>query len=232
MGAVVRIFFLTAFSYLLFSSTSIASDWTLVREARDDTDITLYTRVIEDSQLKAFRGITRTRADFARVLSVLLDMEKMPEWFYRCREARLVSIDEEHNAGIGYILLDGIWPVQDRDIVTYGTLEQDPDTLTVLLRASAKPDALPPVEGVVRMPELAAHWRVTPLPDGWTEIELTGHAHPGGAIPLWMANMVVNMLPRMTLGNLHKRLAEPGSIRSLDEIQGGFILDHLQLPGS
>ncbi len=217
----------------LYSEAQAAAadaNWNLVHQATNPKDVTLYTQDIEGSPLKAFRGITHSRADFKTILSVLLDMENMPAWFYRCTEAHLVSIDADANSGVGYIRLKGIWPVQDRDIATYGTLTQDADSLSVLLTATAAPTALPKMAGAVRIPELAAHWRVTPADDGWTEIELTGHAHPGGAIPVWIANMVVHMLPRLTLNNLHKRLAEPGSIRSLDEIQGGFILDGLRMP--
>lgn len=232
----------TGLSHLLVRSTMLLfvisashiataeTQWDSVHQATHPEEITLYTRDIEGSPLKAFRGVTHSKADLKTILSVLLDMENMPAWFYRCTEARLVSIDTETNTGIGYIRLKGIWPVQDRDIATYGTLTQDAESLSVLLTATAAPTALPEEPDAVRIPELAAHWRVTPADDGWTEIELRGHAHPGGAIPVWMANMVVHMLPRLTLNNLHKRLAEPGSIRSLDEIQGGFILDSLRMP--
>jgi len=42
-----------------------------------------------------------------------------------------------------------------------------------------------------------------------TRIEMIGNGDPGGAIPLWLANSVVTILPKESFKNLRDHLADP-----------------------
>lgn len=179
-----------------------AAEWQL---ASHEPGLTLYTRTVAGQDLKDFRGVVRVKAPMRQVVQVLADADSMPQWFFNLREARFLELNGNDNSFL-YFVIKGMWPVSDRDAVVRLHLEQDAKTLALTLSATAAPDHYPPMRNRVRMPRLLASWTVTPVSATETDIRLDGHADPGGAIPVWMANLVVVELPRVTLKNLRKRL--------------------------
>lgn len=186
----------------LLVQTVSAAEWQL---ASHEPGLTLYTRTVDGQDLKDFRGVLRVKAPMRNVVQMLADADSMPQWFFNMREARLLEINGNDNSFL-YFVIKGMWPVSDRDAVVRLHLQQDAKTLALTFTATAAPDHYPPMRNRVRMPRLLASWVVTPVSATETEVRLDGHADPGGSIPVWMANLVVVELPRVTLRNLRQRL--------------------------
>jgi hypothetical protein len=197
---------LSLLALLLPLQTAVAADdWQVVSH---ETGLTLYTRSVQGQALKDFRGVLRVRAPMRDVVRTLVDVDAMPQWFFNMREVRLLDIGESSHL---YFVIKGFWPVSDRDAVLQLQLSQDPKTLVLTLAGTAAPDYYPPMRERVRMPQLLSSWTVTPLSATETEIRFDGHADPGGSIPLWVANLVVVQLPKVTLHNLRSRLQGPSA---------------------
>lgn len=197
---------LSVLALLLPLNAAVAADgWQVVSH---ETGLTLYTRSVEGQALKDFRGVLRVRASMRDVVRTLVDVDAMPQWFFNMQEARLLDIGGAEGSHL-YVVLKGFWPVSDRDAVLQLQLSQDPKTLVLSLTGTATPDYYPPMRERVRIPQLLSSWTVTPLSATETEIRFDGHADPGGRIPLWVANLVVVQLPRVTLHNLRGRLQNP-----------------------
>lgn len=182
-----------------------AGDWELANQ-RDG--ITVWTRAIPGAPLKDFRGRMVVDKPLDAVVAGVADAPTYPEWFFQMREARILegkSLDEVYV----YMVIGGIWPVSDRDAVARAVVSQDPRTLAVKMMALATPDKIPPVPGRVRMPKMQSGWELTPLSATRTQVDLIGNADPGGMIPLWLANSVVQVMPRETLKRLRKQLDKP-----------------------
>lgn len=185
-----------------FSSVAVADSWVL---ANDKDGIRVETRVVKGQDLKDFRGSMTVPHDMKTVVSVLANVERMPQWFYMLREARMLS-DITDDKQFAYMVIKGIWPVGDRDAVTEISASQDPKTHALTMLASAAPKHLPYKDGLVRIPRMKSSWQVTPLGPNQTKVQLNGNADPGGAIPVWLANMVVTTMPRETLVGLRMEL--------------------------
>lgn len=183
-----------------------ATEWQLVSH---EPGMTLYTRMVEGQDLKDFRGVLRVQASMRQVAHMLADADHMPQWFFNMKEARFLEINGPDQSFL-YFVIKGLWPVSDRDAVVRLHVQQDPRTLVLKLLASAAPEHYPPMRNRVRMPRLLASWTLTPLSATSTEVRLDGQADPGGSIPVWMANLVVEELPRVTLRNLRQRLESQG----------------------
>jgi hypothetical protein len=200
---------LPALCFFLFGTLLMlpvrAAEWQL---ASHEPGLTLYTRTVAGQDLKDFRGVVRVQAPMRHVVQVLVDADSMPQWFFNMREARLLEINGKGNSFM-YFVIKGLWPVSDRDAVVRLQLEQDAKTLALTFAATAVPEHYPPMRNRVRISRLLASWTITPVSATETDIRLDGHADPGGAIPVWMANLVVVELPRVTLKNLRKRLESP-----------------------
>lgn len=170
--------------------------------------ITVWTRTIPGAPLKDFRGRIDLDLPLDVVVAGVTDAPTYPEWFFQMREARIIEGRSLSDAYV-YFVIGGIWPVSDRDAVARAEVHQDPRTLAVSMMVLATPQHIPPVPGRVRMPRMKSGWELTPLSPTRTRVELIGNADPGGMIPLWLANSVVQMMPRETLKRLRKQLDQP-----------------------
>lgn len=190
---------------LLLMGTVSATEWEL---ASDRDGITVWTRTIPGAPLKDFRGRMVIDKPLDAVAAGVTDTATYPEWFFQMREARILEGSSMEDVYV-YFVIGGIWPVSARDAIARATVTQDPKTLAIRMIADATPDKIPPVPGLVRMPGLKSGWELTPLSPTRTQLELIGNADPGGMIPLWLANSVVQVMPRETLKRLRRQLEKP-----------------------
>lgn len=181
--------------------------WELTRDGEFRNEVSTWSRSIPDHQIKAFRGRVDVPHSLLEVLSVLADIERYPKWVFQCDRA-------EHLSSLGddvvYLHIRGIWPVDDRDVVTRSRILQDPETYAVTIHSWADDSATHPLpKKTVRMPELENLFILEPLSDGWTRVTFQTFVDPGGSIPKWLANFVSTRAPLDTLRDLIKRLKLP-----------------------
>lgn len=227
----MRLIFSLLVAGLLAMASAGATEWELASE-RDG--ITVWTRTIPGAPLKDFRGRMVIDKPLDAVAAGVTDTATYPEWFFQMREARILEGGSMNDVYV-YFVIGGIWPVSARDAVARATVTQDPKTLAIRMIADATPDKIPPAQGLVRMPGLKSGWELTPLSPTRTQIELIGNADPGGMIPLWLANSVVQVMPRETLKRLRKQLdkpkyAKPDALFNADPLLREFRAS-IRLPG-
>lgn len=199
--------FIVFLALLLAGFGANAADWEL-----DSTrnGIVSYTRSVPGQQTLDFRAVVRIKADMLTTVSALVDVERMPDWFYHMKETKVLSATDLNNLYV-YMVVEGLGPVIDRDVVVKAEVWQDPISMELSLEAnSVGYKEMPEQGGKVRIPFMTAGWRIKPITSDITEVELTGSADPGGAIPVWVANQVVTLLPRESLDKLRKNLGKSG----------------------
>ncbi|MFZ5600973.1 MAG: START domain-containing protein [Pseudomonadota bacterium] len=173
--------------------------------------LSVYTKHIEGAPIKSFRAEMIAEAPFQLVMSVLEDVQHYPDWFHLCRSYEVLQGSMKEGEYIGYYVVEAPWPLKDRDVYVKNRMSQDPETQTVTILTDAVPDFMPVKEEFTRVPEVYGRWTVRPVDSEHTYVEFIGHGHPGGIIPLWVANLVVTDVPKKTFENLRslfeKRLA-------------------------
>lgn len=203
--AALLLFSLSPLPAVAAEKTAAVPAWDLVG---DSHGIRIWTRMIPGAPLKDFRGVMEVSYPLDVVVAAVTDVASYPEWFFQMREARLVEGKSLDDAYV-YFMIAGLWPVSDRDAVVKASVAQDPQTLAVSMRADGAPKKIPAVKGRVRMPSMHSGWTLTPLSPTRTQIELIGNADPGGWVPLWMSNSVVQLMPKETLKRLRRQLEQP-----------------------
>jgi hypothetical protein len=190
---------------LCWSVQALAADWEPVGE-RDG--ISVWTRRLPGAELKDFRGRMDVDKPLAAVVAALTDFPAYTQWFLHMREVKVLESHALTEVFI-YFVVDGVWPVSDRDAVARAEVSQDSHTLAIRMMLVAAPQKIPPVPGRVRMPALRSGWELTPLSPTATRVEVIGSADPGGMIPLWLANAAAVIMPRATLRELRRQLEAP-----------------------
>lgn len=191
---------------LLTTLPATAQDWQLASRAGQRGDVTVYVKPVPGNPLKAFKGIIEVPQPMLSVMAVMGDIDRYPEWVFQCSGAEMRP--DEWGRDVIRILIQGIWPVSDRDGVARSTIKQNPETLAITIHSRDVDDVFPPQDGYVRLPGLDNTFLMEPLDDGWTRITFQTFVDPGGYIPAWLANLVATRAPTYSLTRMAVLLKE------------------------
>ena len=214
-------FIATLLATVVFSLPAFSADtgWELDKED-DDIGLKIYTRAVEGSNLKEFKGEMLVETRLSSLAALLLDGKSAPKWMHNCEKFEVVEQFDPQTAVV-YFINGAPWPVSDRDAVIHSTMTQDPDTLAVTADIKALPERLPLDDDYVRIPKMKGGWKFTPAEDGKINVVYQVHAEPGGGLPSWLANAVVVDTPYNTMKNMLEMLKKDDyKYASVD-----FILD-------
>lgn len=183
-----------------------AADWEL---AKDDTKngIQVFTRVIEGSPLKEFRGVAKVPASITGAMALVNNHAAGPEWIQDCKELKTLERPSATES-IFYMVTAAPWPVKDRDSVIKSTMSQDPETLVSRYDMVIKNDVMDKQKGRIRITEMHGSWVFTPVDKNTTEITYQAHADPAGSLPNWLVNSLVVDMPYTTLKNMQTKVLE------------------------
>lgn len=196
MRLLIALLFTTLFS---INSQAATTEWELELE-EDKAELKIYTRKIEGSSLKEFKGEMLVDTTLSTIVALMLDSDAAPKWMHQCEKFEVVERVEEHHLIIHFI--NGApWPVSDRDAVVSSKMYQNPETLEVRIDVKALTDYLPEDDDFVRIPRMAGFWSFTPQADK-VLVRYQVHAEPGGSLPAWLANSVVVDTPQYTMLNM------------------------------
>ncbi|HPR33479.1 MAG TPA: hypothetical protein PLK12_15375 [Prolixibacteraceae bacterium] len=178
-------------------------DW---EKVYDKNGVTVYTRTTERSPFKEFRGETILETTPELLKNIVCDVEKAPEWQYRTAEARLF---EREGDTIRYFYRAET-PSFLKSRVAYLKLEILSGSLPgeIILKINNIDPVEPVPESAIVMPFNEGFWKLTPVEKGKTRVILQMLAEPGGALPAWLANLVVVETPVSMFAKLRERIRE------------------------
>ena len=169
---------------------------------KDRNNIKVYTKHVEASKMKAIKAICVIDAPLNTCVAVLRDVEHLNELFPDCQKASKVEQSCCHQ--IHYLELDAPWPVSDRDGAYKLDYEYNAEEDAVLINAKTVPDRYPIQDKFVRLTEGTGTWKFKRLSPTQTEVHYFYHGDPGGNIPEWLANSVVEESPFNMFLNFQK----------------------------
>lgn len=180
-----------------------AAEW---QRTGSEDGVVLETREVADSSLPEFRGTAVLDAPLYEIAAVIDDIDRFCEWQKRCVLAKqLQRINDGER--VFYTRTEVPWPLQDRDTVLLGKVSGLPEGQDVWVRfASVADPRWPAKDGVVRMPSVRGHFRLTRIDEMHTRAEYQVRADPGGMVPGWAARLSAKQVPRDTLAGLRRHL--------------------------
>jgi hypothetical protein len=197
-----RFIILTVISLAGFFN-SFESNWELELEKEG---IKVYTRHVEDSSFKEFRGEMDMTGNISEIASEICDVEKYPEW---CYKTELVRVIKKEGNSIRYFYVSET-PGFLKTRVAYFESKKDIDPktneVTISLNNFQSGETIP--ESSLLIPIMKGYWKLTPKGENSVHVTMQMLTDPGGIIPAWLANLVVVDSPFVTFKNLRERVSK------------------------
>lgn len=179
------------------AATSESEEWALDLQ---ENGIEVYTRPVEGSGIKEFKGVAAVDVHVERILDLLRDSNRFKTWFPNTPESRLLARDGD--VSYQYSVMGTPWPMEDRDNILRSVTTRDETTGIVGIEVTAAPDYYPVQEGRLRVQKAHGTWTLKPVGPNKTLVTFTMHLEPGGGIPQWMINARIVATPFEALTNL------------------------------
>jgi uncharacterized protein YndB with AHSA1/START domain len=191
--------------FLLFLSFSLSSfkksgpvdEWVYEREKKG---IKVFTKKSKWGKLRDSKAVMLVSESPEEMFRLLTDFDNYPKWLPRCKKARVVAHLNEKEF-IAQIVFNVPWPFKDRDCVLRVKVDRDPKTGTILITEVSEPKYIREQEGVVRIQQLVATWKLVPK-NGGTEVTNEYGSNPGSDIPDWLTNTQSVETPMATFENI------------------------------
>lgn len=171
--------------------------WELQQE---ENGIKVYTKEVDASDFKPFKATVLLGNTVEEFVSVLYDIEGMKDWAYKVKSSFLLEKPSD-TLQIYYAEAKAPFPYKNRDGVYQNKLKWKSETKTLLVEIEILNDYKNVNEDLVAIKGYG-YWSATLLNTGKLEVTFMMEVDPGGRIPAWMANMVVEESPYYTLLNL------------------------------
>lgn len=213
---------LILFVFQLLSTLSLASDniqtqaplpdvnsndgWEL---QLDKNGITIYTRDWPGSSFVAVKTVQVIQSSLTNIVGNFLDISSFPEWVKDMKEGKLIEDFNANNQRTIYMHMGLPWPLKDRDVVIQQTLKQNPSNYEVRLLEEKRSDLIPENEGILRIPRVNSEFVLTPLKEGGVRMVWQGHNEPGGFIPSFIVNWMIENIFYDSSLNMRTRFESP-----------------------
>jgi hypothetical protein len=192
----------------LHASAAFATDW---QEIKDESGIKAWKREVEGSSLVEFRGKGKVAAPLLLVAAVIRNSDREIEWMEDCNGSFAIQWLSPTHAFSYNRTKSPVFFISDRDTVVEVAMNVHKDKREVEVTfKNAEHKRVPPIEHIVRMPDLNGHWMLTQVDANTTEVEYQVHADPGGSLPHWIVNWVSEELPWGTIARLREQVKKPG----------------------
>jgi hypothetical protein len=192
------------------------SGWELVLE-RDG--ITIYTRDWPGSDFVAIKTMQDIQSTLSNIIANFVDVEQFPEWVEDMRSAHVVEPFDELNIRKVYMRIGLPWPLIDRDTVLGQQLSQDAVSKQVKIREWNEGANVAETPGVMRIPRVNSEFILVPQNTGVTRMIWQGHNEPGGYIPSFLVNWMVENIFYKSAMSMRERFESPMFLKSMKGIE-------------
>ena len=198
-------FLFTCAILLLFAGSAEAQTWEKVFE---DDGILVESSLAPGKTLPTFRATGVLKYNLYELLAVLDDVPRHIEWMVRMSTSETIEKLSDFDRVI-YNRFDVPWPASDRDSVMQVLADLDRVNHFVKLRFLRIPHPLrPEIEGVIRIPYLRSEAVLKALGPNRTEVSYLLDIDPGGSLPSWLVEWVVERIPYQVLKKLRRQIVK------------------------
>lgn len=178
---------------------------------RNDPQAKSWSQLDKSSGLQVCKVVADIKASLNGLVAIQRDAANYPKWMDGVKSSSILEQGDDFY--VTHTLVPSPWPVKDRDSVVRSNIRQQDDG-KVIIEFSATPQAVPPLKGHERVPNVLGYWHFTPLEAGMTRLEYVVMVDPGGKLPTWLVNKFALDVPYQSIKAMHK-LAQDARYQNL-----------------
>ena len=191
---------LTAF---LFIGPAHAQEWEFVKEK---DGIRIYKSDEPGSKLKAFKGESVLNTTLEEIYPLLSDPNHS-EWWDDDLSYKEVLEYKPGKVSKYYLVYDVQWPFGNRDLYVESEILYDKQNRKAVVTTNSVDGVIPEKAELVRIARYWQRWTAVEEKKGEVHLLLEGFTDPGGNIPAWLVNAIIDKTPVRLFENL-KALVE------------------------
>ena len=176
--------------------------------AKEVDGITLYTRTVQDSPVKAVKAVMVVDGSPGVAAALIMDPASSPEWIFGVESTEVVKSEGPDEIWVR-ALIDLPWPLSDRDNVNQMKLLRSADNGGIVIEMINRPKARAIEEGVIRMPVAEGRWLLKPSDPSHVEITQEYMVDPGGEVPDWVLDLFTLKGPIATFKQMRHMMQKP-----------------------
>ena len=184
-----------------------SSGWKL-KKSSDGVEV--YYRQVENSPINEIKITTSFYGTLQSLLDIMRDVNSYPRWVYKCLSSELVDRSSPSEAYY-YAVMDFPWPLSDRDFVAGSKIYSGANG-KVVITVKGAPDKVPVHKERVRVPVLDYRWEFIPSGNNNIQVKYYLRSDPGGELPAWLINLVIDQGPTQTVKNLRELLQKNNAL--------------------
>jgi hypothetical protein len=176
----------------------------------DKNNIKIWTYKVPQSSLYGFKATTIVKSTLSGLVALITDTQNANRWLYRTSRIDVLARDDSQQNFTIRVITDFPWPFTDREALVDVRINQDIKTGQVRIDSNESPyEAKYPVNDCcLRMPMVKGYWLFKPVSNGMVEVSMSGHADPGGRIPVGAVNFLIQEHPYNTLMGLQNIISD------------------------
>ena len=197
----MKYLFSNTFFIVLFTLPAVFAQENKWELKKDEDGIKVYTRGVEDSNIKEFKSSTNINASSDILYNIILDVENYPKWIEDIDYAQKLYHKDDQ---IGmYYRLSLPWPIKDRDLAMVSNITRNADS-SILFELGGKTDLITLNNEFIRITNIHGSWLIKPLDKNRCEVNYRFLADPEGSLPAWVVNLFIVDGPFKTMQNLEQ----------------------------
>jgi len=182
------------------------SGWEL---ALNEDGIQIFTRDWPGSNFVAIKAVQMIQSSLSNIVGNFSDIESFPEWVKDMESAYVIEPFNDSRSRKIYMRIGLPWPLQDREMVSGQQQTQDAQTKIVKIREWYDGDAIPRTDGVIRIARSNTEFVLIPEDKNLTKMVWQGHNEPGGLIPSFLVNWIVEDVLHTSMMTMQNRFEVP-----------------------
>ncbi|MBD3649632.1 MAG: START domain-containing protein, partial [Pseudomonadales bacterium] len=184
---------LLALITLLADAGFAEESWRLDRE---EDGIRVYTRSVDDSRYRAFRGVVELETSLPGAVGLLDNTAACEEWLHLCKESHLIK-EVDWSERYIYQISDLPFPASTRDAVFQASISQQANG-DIHIDLTSYPDFIPETK-YVRIRDSHGQYLLQKIGEHTTRLTWTMYIDPGGSLPAFLVNRLLTDIPFKSL---------------------------------
>jgi len=177
--------------FLIFLFTFSFSQDPWVKEY-DKNGIKIYTRTVEGTKTKEYKGVVEVKATVSECLSLIRDLDKSSSFMYKVEEAEMIKVVSD-SEWITYLVISFPWPYSNKDMVLkFKVYHLGKGVYTAKFFSV---NGVVPLKGYDRMQNIEGSWLFEPITENTTRVTNQSKAYTKG-FPVWLVNLFFLNAPK------------------------------------